>query len=218
MKWAHTRTEKNSDQGGNWTHDFQVRSPLLYRLSYKVILEQVLGTEDFKVTAMNMYNYKEGLRFCKRWPCSTYIWTDNIPSLRSTSGNSVCTSTTNVQRSYSNACAVGPTACDPLTLQGCFPKYWETTEPWKIQIYVLLEACTKVTSDLVTFHEEDNVHLWVCAQNLPIEYAVDQILPKGDRPRWSTAISLYLLYIDCYYYPGCKNCCLYPQCQRQCCC
>ena len=30
--------------------------------------EQAVGTEDVKVTAMNMYKYKEGLRFCKRWP------------------------------------------------------------------------------------------------------------------------------------------------------
>ena len=28
-----------------------------------------MAPEDVKVTAMNMYNYKEGLRFCKRWPC-----------------------------------------------------------------------------------------------------------------------------------------------------
>ena len=39
------------------------RSPLLYRLSYKARREQVVGTEDVKVTAMNMYKYKEGLRF-----------------------------------------------------------------------------------------------------------------------------------------------------------
>ena len=52
--------KKNSDQGGNWTHDLRVRSPLLYRLSYKVRREQVVGTEDGKVTAMNMYKYKEG--------------------------------------------------------------------------------------------------------------------------------------------------------------
>ena len=32
---AHTRTEKNSDQGGIWTHDLRIRSPPLYRLSYK---------------------------------------------------------------------------------------------------------------------------------------------------------------------------------------
>ena len=44
-----------------------------YRLSYKVRREQAVGTEDVKVTAMNMYKYKEGLRFFKRWPCSTYI-------------------------------------------------------------------------------------------------------------------------------------------------
>ena len=30
-----------------------------------------MGTEDVEVTAMNMYKYKEGLRFCKRRPCST---------------------------------------------------------------------------------------------------------------------------------------------------
>ena len=42
-EWAHTRTEKNSDQGGNWTHDLRVRSPPLYRLSYKVRREQAVG-------------------------------------------------------------------------------------------------------------------------------------------------------------------------------
>ena len=52
------------------------RSPLHYRLSYKVRREQAVGTEDDKATAMNMYKYKEGLRFYKRWPCSTYISTD----------------------------------------------------------------------------------------------------------------------------------------------
>ena len=36
-------------------------------------LRLAVGTEDVKVTAMNMYKYKEGLRFCKRWPFSTYI-------------------------------------------------------------------------------------------------------------------------------------------------
>ena len=45
---------------------FLVTSPLPYRLSYKVRREQAVGTEDVKVTAMNMYKYKEGLRFCKR--------------------------------------------------------------------------------------------------------------------------------------------------------
>ena len=35
--------------------------------------EQAVGTEDVKVTAMNMYKYKESLRLYKRWPCSTYI-------------------------------------------------------------------------------------------------------------------------------------------------
>ena len=42
-----------------------VRSPLLYRLSYKVRREQAVETEDVKVTAMNMY--KEGLHFCKHF-------------------------------------------------------------------------------------------------------------------------------------------------------
>ena len=42
----HSRTEKNSDQGGNWTHDLRVRSPPLYRLSYKVRREQAVGTES----------------------------------------------------------------------------------------------------------------------------------------------------------------------------
>ena len=32
-----------------------------------------MGTEAVKVTAMNMYKYKERLRLYKRWPCSTYI-------------------------------------------------------------------------------------------------------------------------------------------------
>ena len=32
-----------------------------------------MGTEDVKVTAMNMYKYKERLRLCKRWPCSRVI-------------------------------------------------------------------------------------------------------------------------------------------------
>ena len=40
---------------------FQVRSPPLYRLSYKVRREQAVGTEDVKVTEMNMYEYKERL-------------------------------------------------------------------------------------------------------------------------------------------------------------
>ena len=30
--------------------------------------DQAVGTEDVKVTAMNMYKYKEVLRFCKRSP------------------------------------------------------------------------------------------------------------------------------------------------------
>ena len=34
-----------------------------YRLSYKVRREQAVGPDDVKVTAMNMYKYKEGLRF-----------------------------------------------------------------------------------------------------------------------------------------------------------
>ena len=63
IEWAHTKTEKNSDQGGNWTHDLRIRSPPLYRLSYKVRREQIVGTEVVIVTAMNMYKYKEGLRF-----------------------------------------------------------------------------------------------------------------------------------------------------------
>ena len=52
--------KKNSDQGGNWTHDLRVRTPLLYRLSYKVRSEQAVGTDEVKVTAMNTYKYKEG--------------------------------------------------------------------------------------------------------------------------------------------------------------
>ena len=49
------------------------RSPLLYRLSYKVRRGQAVGNEDVKVTAMDMYKYKERLRLYKHWPCSTYI-------------------------------------------------------------------------------------------------------------------------------------------------
>ena len=41
---------------------WEFRSPL-HRLSYMVRREQAVGTEDVKVTAMNMYKYKEGLRF-----------------------------------------------------------------------------------------------------------------------------------------------------------
>ena len=43
-------------------YDLRVRSPPLYRLSYKVRREQAMGnvgTEDVKVTTMNMYKYKE---------------------------------------------------------------------------------------------------------------------------------------------------------------
>ena len=53
------------------TFAVRVRSPLLYRLGYKVRREQTVGTEDVKVTAMNMYKNKEGLRFYKSWPWST---------------------------------------------------------------------------------------------------------------------------------------------------
>ena len=56
------------EMGGNGTHDLRVRSPLLYRLSYKVRREQAVGSEDVRVTAMDMYKYKERLRFFKRWP------------------------------------------------------------------------------------------------------------------------------------------------------
>ena len=45
---------------------FGLEGPPLYRLSYKVRREQVVGTEDVKVTAMNMYKYKERLRLYKR--------------------------------------------------------------------------------------------------------------------------------------------------------
>ena len=48
------KNRKNSDQGGNWTHDLQVRTPLLYRLSYKVRQEQAVATEDVNVTEKNM--------------------------------------------------------------------------------------------------------------------------------------------------------------------
>ena len=35
-----------------------------------------VANEDVIFTAMNMYKYKERLRLCKRWPCSTYISTE----------------------------------------------------------------------------------------------------------------------------------------------
>ena len=35
-----------------------------------------MGTEDVKVTAMNMYNYKERLRLYKRWPCQFPPWSE----------------------------------------------------------------------------------------------------------------------------------------------
>ena len=52
---------------------FGLETPPLYRLSYKARREQAIGSEDAKVTAMNMYKYKERLHLYKRWPCSTYI-------------------------------------------------------------------------------------------------------------------------------------------------
>ena len=35
----------------NRSHDLRVRSPLLYRLSYKVRQEQAVGSEDLKVAS-----------------------------------------------------------------------------------------------------------------------------------------------------------------------
>ena len=36
LEWGpHTTTEKKSDQGGIWTHDHRIGSPLLHRLSYE---------------------------------------------------------------------------------------------------------------------------------------------------------------------------------------
>ena len=40
-----------------------------------------MGTEDVKVTAMNMYKYKERLRLYKRWPCGSQQKTLLLPSL-----------------------------------------------------------------------------------------------------------------------------------------
>ena len=45
-----------------------------------------MGSEDVKVTAMNMYKYKERLRLYKRWPCvgpvglthTWFIWDRNL--------------------------------------------------------------------------------------------------------------------------------------------
>ena len=39
----------------------------------KFAREKAVGAEDVKVTAINMYKYKERLRLYKRWPCSTNI-------------------------------------------------------------------------------------------------------------------------------------------------
>lgn len=41
-------------QGGNWTHDLRVWSPLLHRLSKKVRREQVVEIEYVEFTAMSM--------------------------------------------------------------------------------------------------------------------------------------------------------------------
>ena len=64
MEMGPHKDRENSDQGGNWTHDLRVRSPLLYRLRYKVRRKQAVRTQDVKVTTMNMnmymYKYKEG--------------------------------------------------------------------------------------------------------------------------------------------------------------
>ena len=51
---------RNGPQGGNWTHDLRVWSPLLHRLRNKVRQEQVLGDENVDWTAMNMYKYNWG--------------------------------------------------------------------------------------------------------------------------------------------------------------
>ena len=66
-------TDGNGPTQGQRKTLTRVRIEPLYRLSYKVRREQAVGTEDVKVTAMNMYKYKERLRLYKRWPCSTYI-------------------------------------------------------------------------------------------------------------------------------------------------
>ena len=47
--------------------------PTTFGLDLRVRRDQAVGTEDVKVTAMNMYKYKETLRLYKLWPCSTYI-------------------------------------------------------------------------------------------------------------------------------------------------
>ena len=72
-KWATQGQRKTLTRAGIEPTIFGLQSrlitaALLTELLYKVRLEQAVGTEDVKVTAMNMYKYKEGLRFCKRWP------------------------------------------------------------------------------------------------------------------------------------------------------
>ena len=57
------------------TSDLRVRSPLLYPLSYKVRREQVVGIEDVKFMAMNMYKYKEGYVFANVGRVALYIST-----------------------------------------------------------------------------------------------------------------------------------------------
>ena len=63
--------------------DLRVRSPLLYRICYKVRREQAVGTEDVKVTAMYMYKYKEELRFYKRCSIKQCMSLNCIRSLKS---------------------------------------------------------------------------------------------------------------------------------------
>ena len=46
------------------------KTSLSCSLSFKLVLTSFF---DVEVTEMKMYKYKEGLRFCKRWPRSTYI-------------------------------------------------------------------------------------------------------------------------------------------------
>jgi len=63
------RTEKYSDQGGNWADDLGIRSPLLYSLSYKTTPEQTKGVMDLK-SLQPLTSFK---------PKSHYFWPKMYP-------------------------------------------------------------------------------------------------------------------------------------------
>ena len=72
--------------GGTCSHHCAISAPLMVVLSsllgkdHKLVSEPLLSIKSFwNVKELSNCSKKvedEGLRFCKRWPCSTYIWTD----------------------------------------------------------------------------------------------------------------------------------------------